>query len=576
MSLKSLIVRIRGDNKNLKSSMKDSEKSVGKFGQTVKKLGGLIAGAFAIGILVRFTKEVFNIAAKAEGVEAAFKKLNDPNLLDDLKEATRGTVSEVELMQKAVQAKNFKIPLDQLATYFKFATNRAIETGESVDYLVSSIITGIGRKSVLVMDNLGISAVELQEEVKKVGDFGAAAGVIIARELENAGDVSDTAATKVATLAAKWEDAKRSFGEYLANSEKLKEDLTEWAIFFELLADKTLSFGEKLGVVFGKKYAEYADEASKKQKELAENMAGGFEFILESGEKVMFMADGTIKKISELDDVSEEYIKTLNDINEEIAEYSDKIKGAAISETEYIRQLYAAIAALEKQKKAVEDLGIARAAGGQVGTVAPITDIPTIGNISSDLGKTLEPMVGAATGVWDLVNAIRALGDEASPALQRFADTVIAWQDTMNDMKMAVVDLATSLTNTLFEALGSGNFDDLGKDMLMGFADFLGKLGKLMVAYGLVASGFWEAMANPNPATAAAAIVLGAMAIAAAAAIKGALNNASKATSGGSNVSHSKATTSPQSQTVQVYGRLRGSDIVIVSDRANSNKSTIT
>ena len=197
--------------------------------------------------------------------------------------------------------------------------------------------------------------------------------------------------------------------------------------------------------------------------------------------------------------------------------------------------------------------------------------LPTLG-----LGGTLEPMKETATGVWDLVKAINALGDEASPALRRFAETVMSWQDTMNDMNMAVVDLATTLTETLFEALGGANYDDLGKDMLMGFADFLGKLGKLMIAYGLVASGFWEAMANPNPATAAAAIVLGAMAIAAAAAIKGALNNASKATSGGSNVSHSKATTSPQSQTVQVYGRLRGSDIVIVSDRANSNKSTIT
>ena len=79
------------------------------------------------------------------------------------------------MIKQAVRASNFKVPLNQLATFFEFATKRAAQTGESVDYLVNSIIDGIGRKSTLVMDNLGISATELQAEIKKVGDFGQAA-----------------------------------------------------------------------------------------------------------------------------------------------------------------------------------------------------------------------------------------------------------------------------------------------------------------------------------------------------------------------------------------------------------------
>jgi len=195
MGLRSLILRIRGDNKNLKKSLKDSEKSVGGFGRTVKKLGGMLAGVFAIRQLIRFGKELIDIAAKAEGIEAAFSRLNAPGLLANLRDATRGTVTDLDLMQKAVQASNFKIPLDQLATYFRFATNRALETGESVDYLVDRIVMGIGRKSALVMDDLGISLTELQAEVKKTGDFGAGVGVIIQRELAKSGDVADTTAT---------------------------------------------------------------------------------------------------------------------------------------------------------------------------------------------------------------------------------------------------------------------------------------------------------------------------------------------------------------------------------------------
>ena len=112
-------------------------------------------------------------------------------------------------MQASVRAANFKVPLEQLATFFEFATNRAIETGESVDFLVNSIIDGIGRKSTLVMDNLGISATELQEEIRKVGDFGQAAANIISREMGKAGVVLDTTAVKAAQLKARFEDIKR-------------------------------------------------------------------------------------------------------------------------------------------------------------------------------------------------------------------------------------------------------------------------------------------------------------------------------------------------------------------------------
>jgi hypothetical protein len=210
--LNSLIVRIKWDNTDLKKSINDSNKTVGKFGSAMSKLGGLIAGAFAVSAIVNFTKEAIALAGQVQGVAAAFNKLDTPNLLADLRKATRGTVTDLILMQKAVQAKNFKIPIEQLATYFEFATKRAIQTGESVDYLVDSIITGIGRKSVLVMDNLGISAVELQQEIEKVGDFGIASGNIIRRELESMGSVADTTAIKVSQISTSWKNLQTEFG----------------------------------------------------------------------------------------------------------------------------------------------------------------------------------------------------------------------------------------------------------------------------------------------------------------------------------------------------------------------------
>lgn len=224
------------DNSEFKRGLKDSEGQLSKLNAGFKRLGVMIGAAFSVSAITNFVGEGIKLAASMQGVEAAFKSLNQPNLLQNLRNATRGTVTDLQLMQKAVQARNFKIPLEQLATYFEFATKRAIQTGESVDYLVDSIITGIGRKSVLVMDNLGISAVALQDEVKKVGDFGAAAGNIIQRELTAMGDVTDTAATSISQLATAWKELKTQVGEFLVDS-GLREFIQDLTTYMKVLQD---------------------------------------------------------------------------------------------------------------------------------------------------------------------------------------------------------------------------------------------------------------------------------------------------------------------------------------------------
>jgi hypothetical protein len=192
-------------------------------GGKMKALGGAIIAAFSVRAIVNFGKEAVELAAKIEGVRVAFNRLNSPDLLKNLREATRGTVTDLDLMTAAVRANNFQIPLEKLATFFEFATKRAMQTGESVDYLVESIVLGIGRKSPLILDNLGISAVRLREkfgdmgvEMAGVGDVAAAVGDIVEEELTKMGEVADTAATKIASLKTAWTNFKTSIGEKIA------------------------------------------------------------------------------------------------------------------------------------------------------------------------------------------------------------------------------------------------------------------------------------------------------------------------------------------------------------------------
>ena len=142
------------------------------------------------------------LARQGEGIRLAFERLNQPGLLDNLKEATHGTVSELELMKAAVKFDDFKLPVEQLGTLLAFAQKKAKDTGQSVDYMVDSIVTGLGRKSLMILDNLGLSAAQIKDEMAKTGDMTTAVANIIREEMAKAGDYVETAADRAARAAA--------------------------------------------------------------------------------------------------------------------------------------------------------------------------------------------------------------------------------------------------------------------------------------------------------------------------------------------------------------------------------------
>ena len=102
------------------------------------------------------------LAQEAEGVTIAFERLGRPELMNQLKEATHGTVSELELMKAAVKFDDFKLNVEELGTLLAFAQQKAKDTGQSVDYMVDSIVTGLGRQSLMILDNLGLSAADIR------------------------------------------------------------------------------------------------------------------------------------------------------------------------------------------------------------------------------------------------------------------------------------------------------------------------------------------------------------------------------------------------------------------------------
>ena len=152
------------------------------------------------------------LARQGEGIRNAFERLGRGDILNGLREATHGTVTDLELMKAAVKFNDFKLPLDELGTMLAFAQQKAKDTGQSVDYMVESITNGLGRQSKPILDNLGISAKEIEERMKSTGDFTKAVGEIVREQMTKAGDYIETAADRATKADVDLKNAMEDLG----------------------------------------------------------------------------------------------------------------------------------------------------------------------------------------------------------------------------------------------------------------------------------------------------------------------------------------------------------------------------
>ena len=77
------------------------------------------------------------MAREAGRCEDGFDRLNQPGLLDNLREATHGTVNDLELMKQAVKFDNFNLSLSRWAPSSPSPSSRPKDTGQDVNYLVT-------------------------------------------------------------------------------------------------------------------------------------------------------------------------------------------------------------------------------------------------------------------------------------------------------------------------------------------------------------------------------------------------------------------------------------------------------
>lgn len=327
-------VEISGKIDQLEKAVSESKNELQGLGKSAKGLestfaavGGVLAAAFAVGKIVDFAQESVELAAKVEGVKAAFDGLNDPKLLADLNRATAGTVSNLDLMQKAVSAVHLGIDKNQLATYFEFATKRAQETGQSVDYLVESIVMGVGRKSAMILDNLGISSLRLSEELKRGGTYAEAVGRIINEDMAKSGALIETATIKQAQLNKQLEDQKVLLGNSLL---PLWNKMYKIAIFYAEESRKILSGGEETASIEANRMLRIIEQKAKNAQERGALAQG---LILDLQKELELADQHAANPMNASREAEAKRAKTLRETIAIYQEYIDAILKAADAQT---------------------------------------------------------------------------------------------------------------------------------------------------------------------------------------------------------------------------------------------------
>lgn len=224
---------IQKANKDAADSMRQVTASTQSLTGQIGQLYSAVKTVVSAGLVrwaVDTTLEMARLAGNTEAVGRAFSNQipNSTVLLSRLRDATKGTVTNLELMQRTLKAQNFGIAVERLPTLLEFAHVRAQQTGESIDYMVNSIVDGLGRKSLLKLDNLGISASRLKEEFEgaslqslTVAQVTEGVSNIVQEELRKMGGAIETAATEADRLVV-------AFKEMQVEAAKTGEPITRW------------------------------------------------------------------------------------------------------------------------------------------------------------------------------------------------------------------------------------------------------------------------------------------------------------------------------------------------------------
>lgn len=223
MKVGDVIATFKSDLKNFKSGLKTAKSSVSSFSekttQSLKSVrnGALIVTGALTGVAIASMK-LGTVAGKYESVRDAFGSMTKGMGIDinkfekDVASASRGTIDKLTILQGGTRALSligrdaFSDFGSQFAQMAELSKKSARATGQEVDFMFDSLITGMSRESKMILDNLGIT-VDLTQAKK---DYAA--------ELGKGVDELTLTESKTAVLNHTLGKLEENYGEVAASS----------------------------------------------------------------------------------------------------------------------------------------------------------------------------------------------------------------------------------------------------------------------------------------------------------------------------------------------------------------------
>ena len=169
---KKLLDEVTAKQRNLESSQNKLNKSTKRGTRNLRIQAGafatlrsnLLLYSFAVGLANKAIVSFVEKSAKIEGLERSFRSLTrgiggSEKSLGKLREAVNNTVNDTDLMTQANNAMMLGVVKsdDEMAQLFDTAQRLGKAVGVDATNAVNSLVTGMGRQSKLMLDNLGIT-----------------------------------------------------------------------------------------------------------------------------------------------------------------------------------------------------------------------------------------------------------------------------------------------------------------------------------------------------------------------------------------------------------------------------------
>ena len=452
---------------------KTNNKVKGLTGSMRKMAAGLISVAAAykaFGVAMDSIK----LAARLEAVERGFDNLaksagftgNTFKMLDD---ALDGTVGKLELMEAANNAMLLGVAKsdEQLAQMFDTAQRLAEALGQDAVFGINSLVTGLGRQSKLMLDNLGImvdmdtanknfaeatnkNVNELTEQERKQAFINEALkqGAELTASL---GAETDTTARQMQRFSRNIDDFKEALGEALIESgavqalSGLMDGITDFidkqvranqtlaetngitaanAIEYNNLSEAILGAEEELDVLqrIMENVASVDDATRKTQtyvevmemlKESNENGVDGMDLLIDALERAQFNYDDLLLSLQNLTEADAQQVAAANAVIESSKRRADAKKKEAEAEKvlKDIREDAgkSALKMAQNQSKVAD--AMSQAAHKQIqdqAMLAVAKYIPDIAALLAPLGPILAPpaIAAATAGITNLITQL--------------------------------------------------------------------------------------------------------------------------------------------------------------------------